>query len=490
MIRLKKNHWLKQLVCLIFIFNSYVYAKGKNIDQTYWILDKYFENHHMITPDNVDYLNNLSIKFKDNIFFINDNMYPIKIGKVTNISQLVPDNLLNSDFIKNFPLPKGEIHYLQFDSSIDSNFSKLLLPERKVIYLNDQLIFINQEMALSFLSPSGKNSFKEISKLFPSLKLPYNSRITGNYVKDNNYNLFYYSVVNENEFYTHNIPRNFINYLELSNNNNLIAQRHDYITNISGIKLPVIHNKIRPILIEGIQENGEIITYLYLFSNSYDLLDKILLKNSNGLTRKNPETDDLAKGFIYYNIDKNYLIERQQRFANETIEIQHYQITKDGKFKEVPVTSNCYKEFASKDNNIHSKKSLLLTSNQGNDYLRFANGLDYDEFESSILTFKPNEKNFCIDYQQSFPVTFGKINSKKFFNNNELYQQHVINFKSYDIDISEELEYITIHNIEKTPFSKFLLNGNQAIYMKNILFFVSENHFAAYRQPTASEVTY
>ena len=129
-------------------------------------------------------------------------------------------------------------------------------------------------------------------------------------------------------------------------------------------------------------------------------------------------------------------------------------------------------------------------SNQGNNYLRFANGLDYDEFESRILTLMPKEKVFCIDYQRSFPITFGKMSSKKFFNNNELYQRYVTNFKRYNIDISKELEYIVFDNIDKSPLAKFLLNGNKAIYMKDTLFFVGENYFAAYRQPTESELTY
>lgn len=483
MVRLKKYKWLIKFICLISIFYHYSYAKDKNTEQQYWILDKYFENHQMINPKNYDYLNNLNIKFKDDIFYINDSMYPMKMGKVANISQLVPKNLLHSDFIKQFSLPNGEVNYLQFDSSIDSNFAKLLLPERKLIYINDRLIFINQEIILSFLKPIGRDSFKQVSELFPSLKLPYNSRITGDFIKDNNYNLFYDEVFNESKYYTHNIPRSFVNYLELSNSNNLYTQRNNYLTNISGVKLPIIHNNIMPIIIEGVQENNEMITYLYLFSDNYDLLDKILLKNPNGLTRKNPETDDLAKGFIYYSIDENYLIERQQRFADETLEIQHYQITKEGRFQEIPVTSNCYSKFASKIKKKHSKDSLLLTSYQGNNYLRFAHGQDIDEFESKTLTLNLTEKTFCINYQQSFPVLFGKMDSKQFFGDEKLYQQHVENFKSYNIDISNELDYITFENIENTSLAKFLLNGNQAIYMDNTLFFVSESNFTSYRQP-------
>ena len=490
MISTRKYYWLKRFFCLIliFIFYSYCYAKDINRDQTYWILDKYVKNHEIKKHSNEDYLNNLRVKFENNIFYVNDSKYSVILGKAENISKLVPESILHTDLLKYFTLPKNEINYIQFDSSVDSEFSELLLPDLKVIYLNEELIFINQQMALSFIKSVGQNSFKKISKTFPSLKLPYNSRITGNYVWDSNYNDFYYSIFNENKFYTQNIPRNFLNYLELTSNNNLSAQWNNYIANISGIKLPFIHNKIRPILIEGIQENGEKITYLYLFSDNYMLLDKLLLRKVDGLTRKESQIDDLAQGFIYFEIDENYLIERQQRFADETIEIQHYKITKDGKFKEIPVTSDCYKKSTSKDDNPQSKKSLLLTSNQGNNYLRFADGLEYDEFESTILTLMPNEKVFCIDYQRSFPITLGKMSSKKFFNNNELYQWYIEKFKRYNIDISEELQYITINNIEKTPISKFLLNGNKAIYMEDTLFIVGENHFAAYRQPNEKQI--
>lgn len=80
------------------------------------------------------------------------------------------------------------------------------------------------------------------------------------------------------------------------------------------------------------------------------------------------------------------------------------------------------------------------------------------------------------------------MSSKKFFNNNELYQWYIEKFKRYNIDISEELQYITINNIEKTPISKFLLNGNKAIYMEDTLFIVGENHFAAYRQPNEKQI--
>ncbi|WP_176701798.1 hypothetical protein, partial [Gilliamella sp. HK2] len=88
------------------------------------------------------------------------------------------------------------------------------------------------------------------------------------------------------------------------------------------------------------------------------------------------------------------------------------------------------------------------------------------------------------------PVNFGKTNSKQFFDNEALYQQQVENFKKYHIDISNELEYVTFKNIDELPIAKFLLNGNQAIYMNNTLFIVGKDYFVAYRQPTKEELVY
>lgn len=106
------------------------------------------------------------------------------------------------------------------------------------------------------------------------------------------------------------------------------------------------------------------------------------------------------------------------------------------------------------------------------------------------MTLNIEENIFCLNYQQSFPITLNKINAKKFFNNENLYQQQVENFKKVGIDISNELEYITFQNIENTRLTNFLLNGNQAIYMDNKLFFVGENYFAFFWQPKDKELFY
>lgn len=478
----KKYRWFDKFIFLIFIcYNySFTYAKEKELEQAYWTIDKYVENYEIMKKNSydVEYLNHFRIKLDNNIIYINDNQYPITTGKVDNISKLIQKDTFDSAYLEEFILPNGEINYLQFDSLVDDNLAKLLLPKNRLIYNKDRLLLINEALAVSFLKPAGKYSFKKTSEHFPSLKLPLSSRISVNFIKDDNY-----------QNYPQNLSRNFVHYLQLTNNDNLYSQLNNYITNISGIKLPAINKHIYPIMIDGRKENEEMITYLYLFSDKFDILDKITLEFSYGTTREDAETSHFPMGFIYFNIDQNYFIERRQRFEDETMEIQHFQVTNKGKFQELPTTSNCYREFAIKDKSQHSAQSLLLTSNQANNYLRFDGGR-LDELDDVTLTFNPNEKTLCVNYQQAYSVTFGKANSKQFFDNDKLYQKHIANFKEHDIDISDELTYITIDNIKNSLLSKFLLHGNQAIYMNNTLFIVGEDYFVAYRQPTVNEVIY
>ncbi|SCC27179.1 hypothetical protein [Gilliamella intestini] len=477
---IKKNISLAKLICLLYIFFNFSYVHAKDINQAYWILDKYIENGALIHKNdyNSDYLNNLRVKLIDNIIYINNNQYNVSVHRTSDISQLLTKSLIENPIINEFILPSGDVNYLQFDDVLDVDLAKLLLPKHRLIFGKEQLLFINESLVASFLKPKNKYSFQKLSNKFPSLDLPINSQRSGDFVKDENY----YN-------YPQNISRSFSYYLKLFDNDSLYEQLNNYLINLNGIKLPQINNTINPILIIGTQENEEEIIYLYLLSEQFDFLDKIILSSLTGMTRHNSATNDLPTGFIGYNIDNNYFIERRQRFEDETIEVQHFQVTKEGKFQESPVTSNCYIKFAIKDKNKHSAKSLLLTSKQANNYLRFDGGR-LDELDSITLTLSPNEKKLCVNYQQAYSVTFDKANSKQFFGNEKLYQQQVANFKKYNIDISQELEYVTFKNINKTPLSKFLLNGNQAIYMKNTLFFVSENHFIAYRQPTNEELTY
>ena len=133
-------------------------------------------------------------------------------------------------------------------------------------------------------------------------------------------------------------------------------------------------------------------------------------------TRGGPGGSGYTVGYHYFTIDKNYFIERRQRFEDETIEVQHFQVTKEGKFQELPVTSNCYSELAVKDNKTHSKKSLLLTSQQANNYMRFESN-KFNELYDITLTLNPADKKLCVNYQQAYSFTFGKAKSKQLFCN-------------------------------------------------------------------------
>ncbi|WP_085166107.1 hypothetical protein [Gilliamella bombi] len=477
---MKKNISLAKLVCLLYVFFHFSYVYAKDINQAYWVLDKYIENNYLMKKDsyNPNYLNNLRVKLVNNIIYINNSQYNVSVHRTSDLSQLLTKNLIENPIINEFILPNGDINYLQFDDVLDIDLAKLLLPKHRLIFGNEQLLFINEYLVASFLKPQNKYSFKKLSNKFPSLNLPINSKRSEKFIKDENY----YN-------YPQNISRSFAYYLNLFDNDSLYEQLNNYLIDLNGIKLPQINNVINPILITGTQENEEQIIYLHLLSENFDFLDKIILSSQSGMTRENPATGGGAIGFFGYDISKNYLIERQQRFEDETIEIQHFQITKGGKFQEIPVTSNCYSKWGTKNPNKHSARSLLLTSKQANNYLRFDGG-QLEGLDSATLTLNANEKKLCVNYQQAYPVNFGKTNSKQFFCNEALYQQQVENFKKYHIDISNELEYVTFENIDEQPIAKFLLNGNQAIYMNNTLFIVGKDYFVAYRQPTKEELVY
>ncbi|OCG25642.1 hypothetical protein A9G11_00055 [Gilliamella sp. wkB108] len=359
-----------------------------------------------------------------------------------------------------------KITYLQFDKNIDNSpLKQYVTQNRQVVLLNDILLLFGKNGKPVFYSkPYFEQEFiKEVPQL-PIINVPFNS--------DDAFILYRDKIPKK-------ISLHFKNFLDLPWT----------ATNIYGAKFSSISSNINPIFIDVVWDSGETESLLYLFSNDYKVLDNLLIFNYITTTRGGPGGDGQAVGYRYFTIDKNYFIERRQRFEDETIEVQHYQVTKKGKFQELPVTSNCYSKFANKDKKIHSTKSLLLTSHQANDYLRFDGGDLYD-LDDVTMTLKLNEKQFCINYQQSYPVTFGKIDAKQFFGDESFYQQQVENFKKYDIDISKDLDYITFDNIKNTPLAKFLRNGNQAIYMKNTLFIVGKDYFASYRQPTPEEVTY
>ena len=309
-----------------------------------------------------------------------------------------------------------------------------------------------------------KSFSKELTQL-PIIEAPVNDKDV--------FNLYMENSLKE-------IPAHYKKYLDIP------SYEGDYIL---AAKLPSIFSNINPYIISYVMESGENDSYLYLFSDNDKVSDKLMIFSYRTTTRGGPGGYGLPVGYRYFNIDKNYSIERRQRFEDETIEIQHYQVNQNGKFKEIPVTSECYNQFPPKDKKKHSSKSLLLSNFQANNYLR-SYLEDKNNFYDMTMTLNIEENIFCINYQQSFPITLNKINTKKFFNNEHLYQQQVENFKKVGIDISNELEYITFQNIENTRLTNFLLNGNQAIYMDNKLFFVGENYFAFFWQPKDEELFY
>ncbi|WP_085166110.1 hypothetical protein [Gilliamella bombi] len=452
----------------LYVIASSVTADDKKVSDNWRII--YGISDSLVNETTIDFKIKLignKFYFNNQPFLIERNIMPAKDFFISNNIEQSYFDLEKQQELLEYNIKLDErISYLQFDKDIDDTLLKQYITQnRQAILLDDILLLFGKNGEPIFYSKPyfEKEFIKEVS-LLPIINVPFNT--------EDAYVLYRDEILKK-------ISIHFKNFLDLS---------WDAI-DIFGAKFSSISSIINPIFIDVAWESGETDSFLYLFSNDYKVLDKLLIFSYRTTTRGGPGGDGQPVGYRYFTIDKNYFIERRQRFEDETIEVQHFQVTKEGKFQELPITSNCYIDFATKDKNKHSAKSLLLTSKQANNYLRFDGG-KLDEFGRVTLTLNPNEEKLCVNYQQAYSISFGKVDSKHFFDNDELYQQHVENFKSYDIDISNELEYITIHGFEKTPFSKFLLNGNQAIYMKNTLFFVSENHFTAYRQPTDEELTY
>src|SRR5699024_2279869 len=124
------------------------------------------------------------------------------------------------------------------------------------------------------------------------------------------------------------------------------------LSRLSATALPDINKKIYPILIQGYTESGETELYLYLFSDKYAVLDKVLLNDY--ITTSRGGKNGLTVGHIYFSIDEKYQITVWQRFNNESIEIKRYQITEAGRFLEIPMDTPCFTEFTANDNLSHS----------------------------------------------------------------------------------------------------------------------------------------
>ena len=466
----QSNYYFVLFSLLLNLIVSSAIADEKKAPDNWGII--YGISNTLVDETTIDF----DIKLRGNKFYFNNQSFLIKRNtmpaedffKSNNIEQAYIDLKEQQELLEyNYNIKlKDNITYLQFDKNIDNSLLKQYVTQnRQAVLLDDMLLLFGKDGEPVFYSKPyfEKEFIKQVPPL-PTINVPFNA--------DDAFVLYREGVLKK-------LSIHFKNFLDLP----WLA------IDISGAKYPSISPYINPILINVLWEIGESDSYLYLFSTDYKVLDKLLLFDYRTTSRGGPGGSGYTVGYRYFTIDKNYFIERRQRFEDETIEVQHFQVTKEGKFQELPVTSNCYSELAVKDNKTHSTKSLLLTSQQANNYMRFKQ-ITFDELDDVTLTLNPADKKLCVNYQQAYSFTFGKAKSKQLFGNEKLYQQQVENFKEFNIDISDELEYITFNNIDKSPLAKYLLNGNKAIYMNEILFIVGEDYFAAYRQPTVIELTY
>ena len=466
----QSNYYFVLFSLLLNLIVSSAIADEKKAPDNWGII--YGISNTLVDETTVDF----DIKLRGNKFYFNNQSFLIKRNtmpaedffKSNNIEKTyfsLKERQALLEYNYNIKL-KDNITYLQFDKNIDNSLLKQYVTQnRQALLLDDMLLLFGKDGEPVFYSkPYFEKEFIQQVPPLATINVPFNQ--VDAFVLYQDHVLKPLSI-------------HFKNFLDLP----------WFATDISGAKYPSISPIINPILIDVGWDSGDIDSYLYLFSNDYKVLDKLVLFGYRTTTRGGPGGSGYTVGYHYFTIDKNYFIERRQRFEDETIEVQHFQVTKEGKFQELPVTSNCYSELAVKDNKTHSTKSLLLTDEQANNYMRFESKR-IDELYDISLTLNPADKKLCVNYQQAYSFTFGKAKSKQLFGNEKLYQQQVENFKKFNIDISNELEYITFDNIDKSPLAKYLLNGNKAIYMNEMLFIVGENYLAAYRQPTESELTY
>ena len=466
----QSNYYFVLFSLLLNLIVSSAIADEKKAPDNWGII--YGISNTLVDETTVDF----DIKLRGNKFYFNNQSFLIKRNtmpiedffKSNNIEQAYIDLKKQQTLLEHSYKIKlnDNITYLQFDKNIDNSLLKQYVTQnRQALLLDDMLLLFGKNGKPVFYSKPyfEKEFIKQVPPL-PTINVPFNQKDAFVLYRD--------GVLKK-------LSIHFKNFLDLP----------WFATDIFGAKYPSISPIINPIFIDVSWDSGDVDSYLYLFSNDYKVLDKLVLFGYRTTTRGGPGGSGYMVGYHYFTIDKNYFIERRQRFEDETVEVQHFQVTKEGKFQELPVTSNCYSELAVKDNKTHSTKSLLLTDEQANNYMRFESKR-IDELYDISLTLNPADKKLCVNYQQAYSFTFGKAKSKQLFGNEKLYQQQVENFKKFNIDISNELEYITFDNIDKSPLAKYLLNGNKAIYMNEMLFIVGENYFAAYRQPTESELTY
>ncbi|MWP48084.1 hypothetical protein, partial [Gilliamella sp. Pas-s27] len=263
--------------------------------------------------------NDLKIKLIGNKFYFNNqpflierNIMPAKHFFISNnIEQSYFDLKKQQELLEyNYNIKLDErITYLQFDKDIDDTLLKQYITQnRQAILLDDILLLFGKNGEPIFYSKPyfEKEFIKEVS-LLPIINVPFNT--------EDAYVLYRDEILKK-------ISIHFKNFLDLP---------WDAI-DIFGAKFSSISSIINPIFIDVAWESGETDSFLYLFSNDYKVLDKLLIFSYRTTTRGGPGGDGQPVGYRYFTIDKNYFIERRQRFEDETIEVQHFQVTKEGKF--------------------------------------------------------------------------------------------------------------------------------------------------------------
>ncbi|MCO6523975.1 MAG: hypothetical protein J6562_02995 [Candidatus Schmidhempelia sp.] len=416
-----------------------------------------------------DRILNFIIEINQNKFYFNEQLYLIQIITTDIETFFRQNNLAQFNFSAEKMISqlnsyygielKDKITYIQFDKSITHTaLSPFLTLNNQAILIGDKLFLLKDGYLFSYLAPYFEKEFIKETKNLKEINFSINTSIYFDFPSFTS------------------IPAHFKTFLTLPQD----------VREIKAAKLSSLLPNIHPIFISNYLESGDVELYLYIFSNDYKLRDKLFIYSDESPIRSSLACNRYMAGRNFY-INKDYLIDIQHRYEDESMKISQYQITKDGYIKQKPITSSCYlKEKGNSDT------SVMLTAYQANNYLRPYYGTNLSELADSHLTLTLNTKNnqLCINYYQPYSASFGKQNSRKFFGNEAFYQQQVANFKRHGIDISQELTYVKFEQIQQSPLAAFLLNGDKAIYMKETFFLVGQDYFMAFRQPTDKELFY
>ncbi|WP_392553084.1 hypothetical protein RHO14_04265 [Orbus wheelerorum] len=435
------------------------------------------EQNSMLTENILTQLQNLKFKIDDNYFYVDKKRFPISI-KEESFDKFVSDNNLPEVFsgsfrayqeVRNETGKVKNIKYIQFTDDIsNNNFSHYLTKNNQLLYIDNIIVIIVGDDFFVYAENYQAEKFKALADKFMSIPLPLNSRQLNEYISSDKVMYHFGSS-----------SKNFRQFLAIP----FITDDFTYL----GVKLKNNVDTIIPVLIIYYPDSGQEVN-LYLFSNQYQVLDQLLLSSyeREAFTDLPAQNSHEDADFV---INENNQIDIHYKYYDGKMLFKRYQVTNLEKIEELPVSSSCYAG-SLKEGYTDSSKSLLLTKEQVNNYLRFDNNFSsIENMPNTLLSLNIQNQQLCVDYLNSYSFKVNSMNTRDFFNNDELYQQQLTNFKKIGIDITDNIQYLEFSDANIKKLLPWLIQGNKAIYINNKLFLVGEKFFIILNQPTKNDLS-